>query len=136
MPRHGKKGNSNLVPQNLFSPLAVLGGLGIALLTGLVGALLVAIVFFAGNIKTPMEPTLRIFTYLTVFIGGIFAGKHSQRIGWFHGFLVGFLYFSALFWVAGGLQVFSDSFWVGRGVLCTTLSLVGGCIGANFRSAK
>jgi putative membrane protein (TIGR04086 family) len=79
----------------------VFSGLLYSLVTMAVCTLLTSLILFSTNMK---EASLLIYAYVihavSLFVGGLVAGKRSENKGWYHGGLLGLLYSAIIFIVA------------------------------------
>jgi putative membrane protein (TIGR04086 family) len=94
---------------------------------------LVGAVVFITDIQVNLVPLMRIFSCLSLFVGGIYGGLKAERAGWLHGALVGLIYFIVFSRFAGDDQIVKGVSFVGRGALCVVASTIGGIIGVNLQ---
>ena len=111
---------------------------------GVVAAFLVAFVFsgivglvmYQGWLSEAYSPlVMNIVSFLSLFLGGLYAERRAGTAGWAHGALTGFLYITVISGL--GLAVFNQVAPVlvllGRAGLSVLLGAVAGTVGINLR---
>ncbi|TBL81601.1 TIGR04086 family membrane protein [Paenibacillus thalictri] len=94
-----------MIPMNKMKQVRpsspVLSGLLYSLVTMTILTLLTSLILFSTNMK---ESSLIGYAYgihaISLFLGGVIAGKRSESSGWYHGGLLGLLYSVIIFIVA------------------------------------
>lgn len=117
-----------------FSIGAVLGGAFLGFLITFAGAVLVGLAVSL----TPWEgisADLHWFSYVSIAIGGMLAGKRSQRVGWLHGGAVGLIYFVVASILFQGDFAWGDllsTAWLARAFWSFAAGALGGALGINL----
>lgn len=75
------------------------------------------------------------FSYVSVALGGMLAGRHGRRLGWFHGGLVGLAYYiiASLFFKGGfTLAQAASAQWLVGALFSVLAGAFGGVLGVNI----
>ena len=111
-------------------------GVVAAFLVAFVFSGLVGLVMYQGWLSEAYSPlVMNIVSFLSLFLGGLYAGRRAGTAGWAHGALTGFLYITVISGL--GLAVFNQVAPVlvllGRAGLSVLLGAVAGTVGINLR---
>lgn len=68
------------------------------------GAILASLVQLIGGWDMESTGVFRVFAYLSMAVGGFYAGRKLQRWGWLIGGMVGIIFTLILWWLTGGTQ--------------------------------
>lgn len=110
-------------------------GLLMSVLAAVTGSILVSLVIFLADLEMDLVGLFRVFNYLSMGLGAVYAARYVQRMGWLTGALVAGLYFTGLtFWAEGNLQVLisMNSQWLMQAGVAALVGLIGGVIGVNL----
>lgn len=75
------------------------------------------------------------FSYVSIALGGMLAGRHGRRLGWFHGALVGLAYYviaSLLFREGFTVAEAASVQWMLGAVMSVVAGALGGILGVNL----
>ncbi|KUP05841.1 membrane protein [Bacillus coahuilensis m2-6] len=106
--------------------------LGLALI---IAAIFATILRFTDLQEQSIQIILTIFSFITVFIGGMIAGGKAKQKGWIFGFMTGAIYtlIVFLFQYLGHDSLFSFEQMIYHTCYITT-SMMGGILGVNLSS--
>ncbi len=106
-----------------------------AALAALTGSVLVSFVVSLANLEMDLTGIFRLFNYLSMGLGSIYAAKYVRRMGWLTGALTACLYLIALtFWVEGDIDFLLElkSAWLSEAGIAALIGLIGGILGVNL----
>lgn len=117
-----------------FSIGAVIGGAFLGFAVTFAGAVLMGLAVSL-TAWEGFAADLHWFSYVSIAIGGMLAGKRSRRVGWLHGGLVGVLYFAvsaSLFQSGFAWGDLLTAQWLTRAFWSFAAGALGGALGVNL----
>lgn len=114
---------------------SVVSGLVFAYVLTLICSLAYALIVVAVPFTEQSVPIIaRAVVMVAAFLGGLVAGRKSERVGWLHGGMVGLLYIATV--MLFGRSVTSESvpgvIMLQRLIVTAIVSAIGGIAGVNF----
>lgn len=109
----------------------ILQGLFTAFVAMLVFSILLTLVVMFFDWQESQN-TLLVLNYISIALGGLYAGTRCARRIWFHGLLIGVAYLLILTWLHGDLMLVPSFGWVKRLAGVGLCGMFGAIIGSLF----